>query len=217
MVMKINCEVEQNLVVTISYDDGTMKTKVVSVGDYVSVAYNYNGCRRVVTGTVSNIHANPANSQATRKDWYFIVNNDDPDAGNFGSVKILVVNLIDIEILRMKRQVNPVNTPNNAMRVTDIRLKAGYFQVSNNNGHTWKTVGIHPVSDVDIPEHSSLHQKIHDMIGSDQYENSDDFIRGIEKLIWDEVRKRQHHIQQCEDSDCDCHSQDNSGSIFEEG
>ena len=96
MVMKINCEVEQNLAITISYDDGTTKTKVVAVGDYVSVAYNYNGARRIVTGSVAGIHANPASTQTTRKDWYFIVNNDDIEASCFGSTKILIVNLIDI-------------------------------------------------------------------------------------------------------------------------
>ena len=29
-----------------------------------------------------------------------------------------------------------VSTPSNSMRVTDIRLKAGFLQVSNNNGRS---------------------------------------------------------------------------------
>ena len=37
MVMKIGCEVEQNLVVTIVYDDGISKTVKVSEGDFVKM------------------------------------------------------------------------------------------------------------------------------------------------------------------------------------
>ena len=204
MVMKINCEVEQNLCVTISYDDGTMKTKLVGVGDYVSVAYNYNGARRVINGTVSSIHANPASLKTTKNDWYMVIANDDPDT-RFGSVKILILNLIDIEVLRMHRQGVHINTPNNSMRVTDIRLKAGYLQVSNNNGRSWKTVGLEPVSDLDIPEAQELHDKLHAMIGSDQYETSDDLIRGIEMLIKEEARKIAGNVSIYEENDDACH------------
>lgn len=207
MVMKINCEVEQSLCITINYDDGTIKTRLVSVGDYISVAYNHNGCRRVLAGTVSTIHANPASTKTTKNDWYIIVNNDDPEVGVYGAVKILILNIIDLEVLRMKRQINPINTPNNSMRVTDIRLKAGFLQVSNNNGRSWKTVGLEPVSDIDIPEHQDLHDKIHNMIGSDQYETSDDLIRAIEVLIKEEARKiagRSIAMFEEDDGPCEC-------------
>lgn len=207
MVMRVSSEVEQSLNVTITYDDGTVKHKVISVGDYVSVAYNFNGARRIAVGTVSGIHANPASKQTSRKDWYFIVNNDDPEVGNYGTTKILVVNLIDVEILRMKNQVNPISSPNNSMRVTNMRIKAGYLQVSNNNGRSWKTVGADPLSDIDIPEHQDLHDKLHAMIGSDQYETSDDLIRGIEELIKEEAKKMSKCISIHEDTDqdnCEC-------------
>ncbi len=207
MVMRVSSEVEQSLNVTITYDDGTVKCKVISVGDYVSVAYNFNGARRIAVGTVSGIHANPASKQTSRKDWYFIVNNDDPEVGNYGTTKILVVNLIDVEILRMKNQVNPISSPNNSMRVTNMRIKAGYLQVSNNNGRSWKTVGADPLSDIDIPEHQDIHDKLHAMIGSDQYETSDDLIRGIEELIKEEAKKLSRCISIHEDTDqdnCEC-------------
>jgi len=224
--MKINCEVEQNLSITITYDDGTMKTKLIGIGDYVSVAYNHNGSRRLITGTISSIRANPASMKTTKNDWYFVVNSDDPEA-RMGSVKILVLNLIDIEVLRMRRQGVHINTPNNSMRVTDIRLKAGYLQVSNNNGRSWKTVGLEPVSDIDIPESQELHDKLHAMIGSDQYETSDDLIRGIEMLIKDEARKIAGNISIYEDTDgecqcdqpwdCNCGANANNPYAFREG
>ena len=227
MVMKINCEVEQDLCVTISYDDGTIKRKVISEGDYVSIAHNYNGARRVATGTVAKIHANPASFQTTRKDWYLIINNDDPEVGNCGATKILVVNIIDVEILRMKRQVNPISSPNNSMRITDFRIKAGYLQLSTNNGRSWKTVGLEPVSDIDIPEDQELHDKLHNMIGSDQYETSDDLIRGIEVLIAEEARKRAKCINVFEETDdgpCECDQpwdcscgKGTKNSIYQEG
>ena len=208
MVMKINCEVEQSLCITITYDDGTMKTKLVSEGDYVTVAYLHNGRRVVVNGPVVSIHANPASTKTSKNDWYIIVSNDDPQCGNYGSTKILLLNIVDIEVLRMKRQVNPINSPNNSMRVTDIRIKAGYLQVSANNGRSWKTVGADPLSDIDIPEQQELHDKLHNMIGSDQYETSDDLIRGIEVLIREEARKLAgKSISMYEDLDdgpCEC-------------
>lgn len=208
MVQRLKCEVEQNLVFHIEYDDGTEKTKVISTGDYVWVAYNHNGCRKQVTGTVSGIHANPESTQSTRKDWYFIVHPDsDPVA-----VKIICVNVLDAEVLHMRKSVNPINTPNNAMRVTDIRIKAGYLQVSNNNGHSWKTVTGEPLSDIDIPEEAELHDKIHNIIGSDQYSTSDDLVNAIVDLIRDEARKLRHRCPESTDEGGHCHA-----GIFEEG
>lgn len=219
MVMKISCEVEQSLSVKISYDDGTNKTKVVSNGDYVTVTYNSNGSRRNFSGVVTGIHANPYSTQTTRKDWYFILNNDDIDSGPLGSKKIYIVNLIDVEIISMARQVNAINTPNNPMRVTDIRLKAGYLQVSTNNGKTWKTVGLEPVSDMDPTIDGTLHQRIHDLIGSDQYTTSDELVCGFEEIIKDEVRKiiRKLRPEEDEDDGCDHHHHHGTNSIFDEG
>ena len=217
MVMKIACDVEQSLTIKISYDDGTIKTKVVSNGDYVSVTYNSNGARRIASGVVTGIHANPYSTQTTRKDWYFVINNDDVEAGPVGSRKIYVVNLIDVEIISMARQVNAINTPNNPMRVTDIRLKAGYLQISTNNGKTWKTVGLEPVSDMDPTIDGTLHQRIHDLIGSDQYTTSDELVVGFEEIIRDEIRKALRKLRPEEEDgdDCNCHCH-GTNSIFDE-
>ena len=191
MVMKVNSEAVINLAVTIEFDDGCVKTQVVGAEDYVRVAYNHNGVRRVITGTVVSINANPYNAQATKRDWYFVVSSTEPgDAGRIA--KIFVINILDIEVIHKKDQQVYIGTPNDPTRITNMRIVNGYLQVSQNDGHTWRTVGSEPLSDKPIPPDDVLAQKIENMIGSDQYQNTDEFVQGIIDLIHEESRKRHH-------------------------
>ena len=190
MVMKIDSEAIVSLKVTISYDDGAYKTQIVSEGDYVRVAYNHNGARRVVQGTVASIHANPYSSVTSKRDWYFNVINEDPEAVPHVA-KIVVVNILDLEVIYKKHQSRSVGTPNDPTRVTHIRVVNGYLQVSQNEGHTWRTIN-EPLSNRPVPPDDVIAAKIEAMIGSDQYENADEFIKGIIELIHQEARKRRH-------------------------
>ena len=133
MVMKIGCEVEQSLVITLSFDDETTKTRVISKGDYVSIAYNKNGTRRVVNGAVTTIYANPYNGKVSRKDWYVIIANDEGQ-GLGGAVRISILNILDVEVLKTSNNSRNVKTPNNSTRVTDIRVKGNFLQISTNGG-----------------------------------------------------------------------------------
>lgn len=191
MVMRVNSEAVIELSVTIEFDDGCIKTQVLGVGDYARVAFNHNGTRKVVTGNVVNINANPYSAQTTKRDWYFMVSSDEPgDAGRIA--KILVINILDLEILHKKHQQSTVGTPNDPTRVTNIRVVNGYLQISQNDGHTWRTVGNEPLSDKPIPPDDVLAAKIESMIGSDQYANTDEFIQGIIDLVHEESRKKHH-------------------------
>ena len=204
MVLKIGSEVEQNLVLTIVYDDDSTKTVVVCEGDYVSMAYNRNGSRRVVTGMVNTIHANPYNGQLSRKDWYIVVSSDDPE--NMSSAKVPINNILDLNVLRQRRGVHPINTPNNAMRVTDMRIKDNFLQVSSNDGRTWRTVGINAdgsLNDDPVGRDKGIADKIKCLIGSDQMATTDEFIDAIVSLIDNEVNKRTNRrpLAITEDSD----------------
>ena len=191
MVMRINSEAVIELSVTIEFDDGCVKTQVLGVGDYARVAYNHNGTRKVITGSVVNINANPYSAQTTKRDWYFMVSSDEPgDAGRIA--KILVINILDLEILHKKHQQTTVGTPNDPTRVTNIRVVNGYLQISQNDGHSWRTVGTEPLSDKPIPPDDVLAAKIENMIGSDQYANTDEFVQGIIDLVHEESRKKHH-------------------------
>ena len=204
MVLKINSEIEQNLVLTIVYDDDSTKTVVVCEGDFVTVAYNRNGSRRVINGTVSTIHANPYNGQLSRKDWYLLITSDDPE--NISSARIPIMNILDLNVLRQKKGVHPVNTPNNAMRVTDIRIKDNFLQVSSNDGRTWRTVGINPdgtLNDDPVGSDKGIADAISALIGSDQMATTEEFINAIIDLINKEVakRRRRRPISCTEDHD----------------
>ena len=204
MVLKISSEVEQTLVLTIVYDDDNTKTIAVAEGDYITMAYARNGGRRVTTGNVTTIHANPYNGQLSRKDWYIVVASDDPDCTS--SVKIPINNILDLNVLRKRRGVHPVNTPNNAMRVTDMRIKDNYLQVSNNDGRTWRTVGINADGTLNpdpVGTDKSVADKVAQLIGSDQMATTEEFINAIVNLINNEVAKRAHRrpLSVTEDSD----------------
>ena len=189
--MKVTSEAVIELAVTIEFDDGCTKTQVLGVGDYARVAYNKNGTRKVVSGSVVSINANPYSAQTTKRDWYFMVASDNPD--EVGRVaKILVINVLDLEILHKKNQQMHVGTPNDPTRVTNLRVVNGYLQISQNDGHSWRTVGNEPLSDKPIPPDDVLAQKIEAMIGSDQYAGTDEFIQGIIDLIREESRKKHH-------------------------
>lgn len=204
MVLRIGSEIEQNLVLTMVYDDDSTKTVTVSEGDYITMSYNRNGSRRVVTGTVSTIHANPYNGQLSRKDWYIVVASDDPE--NMSSAKIPINNIIDLNVLRQKRGVHPINTPNNAMRVTDMRIKDNFLQVSSNDGRSWRTVGINTdgtLNDDPVGCDKNVADKVAQLIGSDQMATTEEFIDAIVNLINNEVSKRtkRRPLSVTEDSD----------------
>jgi hypothetical protein len=191
MVMKTESEAMISLKVGILYDDGVTKTRVISEGDYIKVAYNYNGVRRVAMGVVTSIHANPYDAVATKKDWYFYVMDENPDNAAPHLVKIMVTNLLDVEVLHMKNQAATVGTPNDPTRVTTLRIVNGFLQVSQNNGISWRTVDV-PLSDRPIPPDDRLYMTLMGMIGSDQYENTDEFVRGVVDLIHQEADRRNH-------------------------
>lgn len=204
MVLKIGSEIEQTLVLTIVYDDDSTKTLTVAEGDYITMAYNRNGSRRIVTGVVNTIHANPYNGQLSRKDWYIIVASDNPES--MSSAKVPINAILDLNVLRQRRGVHPINTPNNAMRVTDMRIKDNYLQVSNNDGRSWRTVGINAdgtLNDDPVGCDKTIADKISQLIGSDQMATTEEFIDAIINLVNNEVAKRTNRrpLSVTEDSD----------------
>lgn len=185
-VMKLACEIEQQLVITITFDDETTKSRVISKGDYISIAYNKNGMRRVINGIVTTIYANPYNPKISRNDWYIILSGDDG-----GVAKIPINNILDVEVLKQNKFDATVRTPNNSTRVTTIRIYEGTFQVSQDGGHTWFNVGSDgALNDDPVGTEKEITAKLESMIGSDQYASSEELVKGIVELINEEVRKK---------------------------
>ncbi len=198
-LMKQTCDVEETLVFTLEYDEGQVKTRVITAGDYVSIAYNKNGQRRVVNGVVTTVYATQYAGTVNKKDWYIIVTNDE-STGLGATVRIGVWQILDVEVLHAKNFAKNIHTPNNAMRVTDIRIKGNVLQVSNNGGRTWKNVGSE-LTEGPVGEEIDIGDKVRAMIGSDQYANADEFVVGIVDIINDEVRKRKNQVSTYEEMD----------------
>lgn len=198
-LMKQTCDVEETLVFTLEYEEGQVKTRVLSAGDYVSIAYNKNGQRRVINGVITTVYANKYAGSVNKKDWYIIVTNDE-SSGLSATARIQIWQILDVEVLHAKKFAKEVHTPNNSMRVTDIRIRGNVLQVSNNGGRTWKNVGTE-LSEGPVGNEVTVSDKIKAMIGSDQYANTDEFINGVIDIIYDEVRKHKNQVSAYEEMD----------------
>lgn len=187
-VMKLGCEVEQQLVISIVFDDDTVKNRRIAKGDYISIAYNKNGMRRVSNGIVATIFANPFNPKLSRKDWYLILSADD----NAGVVRIAINNILDVEVLKQNQFDATVKTPNDSSRVTNIRIHNNTLQISQDDGESWFNVGANgKLNDDFSSDEQEIVDKLTAMIGSDQYADTDELVKGIAEIINQEVRKRQ--------------------------
>lgn len=199
-VMKIGCEVEQQLVITLEFEDGNIKSSNIGKGDYVSIAYNKNGLRTVINGIVTTIYANPYNARGistpcncngTKNDWYLIVSDDETGA----VAKININNILDIDVLKQNKFGCNVMTPNNSTRVTHIRIFENVLQVSPDQGATWYNVGSDgTLNDNLVGYQADIAKKIKAMIGSDQYSSSDELVAGIVDLVNEEAKKRQMKV-----------------------
>ena len=194
-LIKQICDVEEQLIFTLEYDEGVSKTRVVSLNDYVSIAYNKNGTRRVVNGTVVQIYANKYAGEVNKKDWYILLAND--EVGGANTIRIGVWQVIDIEVIHMHRFEANIHTPNNTMRVTDFRIKGNTLQCSSNCGRSWRNVGI--LSEGPTDDDFDLTSKIEAIIGSDQYATSNELIAGLVDLVNEEVARRKNFISTTEE------------------
>ena len=201
MVMQIGADVETSLKLTMTYDDNSSSTKVFSVGDFISVDFNKDGLRRTVCGTVNAIHADPYNGRLSRKDWYIVLHSDSrtkQECGFVGALKIRVLEMIDLTVLSRAKQINYVNSPNDETNITDIRFFEDKFQISQNDGASWITIGV-AVEKEKQDAQNDLIKKISEMIAADREGVTDQLIAAIAALIDGEtakelwLRRKPHH------------------------
>lgn len=202
-LLKQICNVEEQLVFTLEYDDQITKTRVISKDDYVSIAFNSNGIRKVVNGTVANIYANKYADNANKRDWYIMVIND--DMKNASAVRVGVWQILDIEILHTDRYSKHVSTPSNSMRVTDMRRKGNKLQISCNGGRSWLNVGSlteEGKNDELITE--DVTERINALIGPEATPTNAELVAGVTDIIKAELAKYKSCVSVSEELD-DCH------------
>ena len=201
MVMQIGADVETSLKLTMTYDDNSMQTKVFSVGDFISVDFNKDGLRRTVCGTVNAIHADPYNGRLSRKDWYIVLHSDATtkyECGFVGALKIRVLEMIDLTVLTRARQITYVNSPNDETNISDIRFFEDKFQISQNDGASWITIGVAVEKEKEDAQ-NDLIKKISELIAADREGVTDQLINAIAALIDGETAKELwlHHHHHC--------------------
>lgn len=143
MLMSIGCEATTSLTVSLTFDDSTTKTRVLGVGDYVTITYNNDGLSKTVTGKISTVYANPYADKVDRSQWYIIVACTECSSG---IAKINPMQILDVDIIRKAIPLIAVSTiDSDTNRITHIRVNSnGYFEFSQNDGATWKMLNLAP-------------------------------------------------------------------------
>ena len=134
MLLSNKCTVEPSIKVELTFDDDTIKERVLSIGDLISVEYNGNGLKQHVDGTIICISANGTDP----KGWYIIVDGSDDFASN--RVRFAPTSILDVEIIRKGDTVDTVKTPIGIEGIKYLRHVNGYLEYSD-DGITWKETG----------------------------------------------------------------------------
>ena len=135
MLMENKCSAVTSIKVKLTFDDGSIKERVVGVGDIISVLYNGNGLRNKVTGKVLSTSAVGTDPKA----WYIIV--DGSDDFKSERVRFAPTSILDLEIIRKADQSEFVQTPIGHEGVPYIRIHRGRLQYSM-NGYNWRDIVI---------------------------------------------------------------------------
>ena len=135
MLMDIKCSEVSSVLVTLTFDDGTKKENLVSIGDLVDVEYNANGMRKHVEGKVVKI----STAGLDPKGWYIIV--DGSDDFQCGMAKFSPMSILDLEIIRKANTMDTVQTPIDCHNLPYLRIVKGRLQWSK-DGFSWLPVKI---------------------------------------------------------------------------
>lgn len=158
MLLDMNYEVINRLKLKFIYDDDSVKTQMVDIGDYVSLVYNRDGMRTSIDGYVSRIYQDHGYRDC-QPHWFIILSNNNTSTG-VALGKIEVRKIIDLDVLTKASESNEVLTPSDAeTRITNIRLKNNVFEISQDYGSSW--VAVTPLTTVTPPvEDDALMQEV---------------------------------------------------------
>lgn len=145
MLMNINCSAVISVALHLTFDDDTVKDRVIGVGDIVDITYNDAGMRKNVEGKVLKV------SCSTEKPtgWYIIIDGSNTMAMN--AVKLCPMNILDCEIIYKSSDVKSVGTPITEGTVAMIRVINNELQFSPDT-YNWYPINIDYSNIKNIPE-----------------------------------------------------------------
>ena len=133
MLMENKCSAVTSIKVKLTFDDGSVKERVVGIGDIISVVYNANGLRNKVTGKVLATSAVGTDPKA----WYIIV--DGSDDFKSDRVRFAPTSILDLEIIRKNDQLEFIQTPIGFEGIPYLRIHRGRLQYSM-DGYRWRYI-----------------------------------------------------------------------------
>jgi hypothetical protein len=137
ILMTLDCKVDviQSLVITLKFDDDSIKKRLISVGDLIDVTWNGNSYRKHMIGRVAVISA----SGTDTKNWYIIVDGADDFASQVQ--RFSPYQILDCDVIRKAYEDRFVRTPQGDNSCQYIRIVQGRLQYSD-DGMNWKYVVI---------------------------------------------------------------------------
>lgn len=168
MLMNISYDIIESAVISLVFDDETVKKIKVNVDDTIKVSFNKNGIRKNIDGIVKRIfiddHHHAANHCCKPK-WVMIV--DGSSYGTSAVERVELDKILDINIIKRANDTTGITSPVGDSNITDFRLVGNILQLSTDNGQTWLKVITLPNEDTTIdPEDQELANKVEAILPS---------------------------------------------------
>lgn len=135
MLIKNTCSSITSIKVDLTFEDGNVKSNVISLNDFIDVEYNKNGLRKKITGKVIKISAEGTEP----KNWYIIV--DGSEDYECGQVKFSPANILDLTIINKYDATQYIYSTNDFMNIKGMRINHGRLQYTQ-DGVKWHNIFI---------------------------------------------------------------------------
>lgn len=155
MLMSVKCSAVVSVALRLTFDDDTVKNRVIGVGDIVDITYNDGGLKKTVEGKVLKV------SCATEKEtgWYIIVDGSTNMETNLA--KLCPINILDCEIIYKASDIKAVCTPLSEGTIAQIRVNNGQLQYTTDN-YNWNDLKLDYSNLLNVPESSTSEDKTTD-------------------------------------------------------
>jgi len=132
MLLNIKCSVVSSVKVDLTFDDGSKKDGILSIGDLVDIEYNSNGLRKRIYGRIINISAVGTDPNA----WYLTV--DGSDDFQAATVRFSVMGILDFTIIKKYDTINTIETPIDPTGITALKVVDGFLYYTQDGIHWHK-------------------------------------------------------------------------------
>lgn len=135
MLMNVKCSTITSIEVKLTFDDGSTKSRIISVDDIIDVEYNSNGCRKCVEGKVLKIKTEGTDP----KGWYILVDSSEDYGGS--KAKFSPMSILDVDIIKKGGSIRFIETPTDMTGIEGLRIVQGRLQYTL-DGYNWNEIKV---------------------------------------------------------------------------